>query len=121
MKTPLILIVDDDLSILKFVRANLEARNYAVLTAENGEEAVKIAGKEKPDLILLDIMMSGMDGFTACRNIREFNKAPIIMLSAREGEADREKSTACGANEYLTKPFVLKELLAHIKLQLKPE
>ena len=86
-----ILIVDDDPSIRKFVQANLEARGYEVSPAVNGEEAISIAEKEKPDLVILDIVMPGMDGFAVCLKIREWSNVPIIMLSAREGENDQEK------------------------------
>ena len=121
MNIPRVLVVDDDLSILKFVRANLEARGYQVLRAIEGEEAIRIAEQEKPDLLILDIVMPGMDGFEVCRKIRKWSSVPIIMLSAREGENDREKCEACGANDYLTKPFVLKELLALVKTLLNKQ
>jgi DNA-binding response OmpR family regulator len=113
-----ILVVDDDPSILKFVQANLEARNYKVFLAVDGEEALRMAEKEKPDLLILDIVMPEMDGFVVCRKIREWSSVPIIMLSAREGENDLEKCKACGADDYLTKPFVLRELLALVKTLL---
>ena len=114
-----ILVVDDDPSILKFVQANLEARDYGVLTAGNGEKAIRTAEKEKPELIILDIVMPEMDGFAVCRKIREKSSVPVLMLSAREGENDRELCAACGANDYLTKPFVLRELLDMVKTTLK--
>jgi DNA-binding response OmpR family regulator len=119
MNNPRILIVDDDPSICKFVQANLEARGYVVLLAADGKEAILQAQKEKPDLIILDIVMPEMDGFEVCRKIREWSSVPIIMLSAREGEGDKEKSEASGANDYLTKPFVLRELLTMVKTILK--
>jgi DNA-binding response OmpR family regulator len=114
-----ILVVDDDPSILKFVQANLEARGYQVLTAADGEEAIQIAEKEKPEMIILDIVMPEMDGFAVCRKIREWSTIPVIMLSAREGENDKEKCADCGATDYLTKPFVLRELLSLVKTLLK--
>jgi len=116
-----ILIVDDDPAIRKFVQVNLEARGYAVVTAENGENGVQTAEKEKPDLVLLDIVMPEMDGFEVCRRIRQWSQVPVIMLSAREGENDRDMCAACGANDYITKPFVLRELLSQIKNWLKQE
>jgi DNA-binding response OmpR family regulator len=119
MNLPIILVVDDDPAIRKFVQINLEARGYSALTASNGEEAVIIAKAEKPDLVILDIMMPGMDGFSACRLIREWSTMPIIMLSAREGISDSEISKACGANDYFTKPFALKELLSKVKTYLQ--
>jgi DNA-binding response OmpR family regulator len=119
MKIPQILVVDDDPSIRNFIYVNLEARGYKVLTAVDGEEAVRATAKEIPDLIILDIIMPEMDGFAACRKIREGSRVPIIMLSAREGENDKEKCAACGANEYLTKPFVLRELLTLVRTLTK--
>ena len=111
-----ILIVDDDPSIRKFLEANLTARGYTVSLAEGGPQAFQILSREPVNLILLDIMMPGMDGFAVCQTIRKTVKTPIIMLSAREGEGDNEKCLACGAEDYVTKPFPLKELLSKIKL-----
>jgi DNA-binding response OmpR family regulator len=119
MNTYRILVVDDDPAIRKFVQVNLEARGYLVLQAGDGEEAIRIAEKDRPDLLILDIVMPEMDGFEVCSRIREWSGAPIIMLSAREGENDKEKCEACGANDYLTKPFVLRELLSLVKSLLK--
>jgi two-component system KDP operon response regulator KdpE len=119
MKPTQILIVDDDPSIRKFVRANLEARNYGVLLAGDGEEGLQIVEKELPDLIILDIMMPQMDGFEVCRRVREWSQIPIIMLSARDDEDDKVKCLDSGADDYLTKPFSLKELLSRIKAILR--
>ncbi|MBN1188655.1 MAG: response regulator transcription factor [Dehalococcoidales bacterium] len=119
MKTVNILAVDDDSSIRKFVRANLEARGYKVLLAGDGEEAIQVIEQELPDLIILDIMMPKLDGFEVCRRIREWSKIPIIMLSAREGETDKVRCLDCGADDYLTKPFSLRELLSRIKAVLR--
>ena len=119
MKTPGIHIVDDDPSIRKFVRANLEARDYKVWLAVDGEEGLKVIEEELPDLIILDIMMPNLDGFEVCRRVREWSKIPIIMLSAREGEMDKVKCLDYGVDDYLTKPFSLKELLSRIKAVLR--
>lgn len=119
MKEVRILIVDDDPSIRKFIRANLEARGYQVLSAEDGDEAVRIVEKEMPDLILLDIMMPKINGFEVCQRIRQWSGVPIIMLSARAGEMDKVTCLDCGADDYLTKPFSLKELLSRIKAVLR--
>jgi DNA-binding response OmpR family regulator len=119
MKQTIILVVDDDPSIRKFVRANLEARNYTVLLAADGDEGLQIFEKELPDLIILDIMMPKIDGFEVCRQIREWSKIPIIMLSAREGETDKIRCLDCGADDYLTKPFSLRELLSRINAVLR--
>jgi DNA-binding response OmpR family regulator len=119
MKDARVLIVDDDPAIRKFIRANLEARNYEVLLAPDGESALQILEKERPDLIILDIMMPNLDGFEVCRRVREWSKTPIIMLSARDGEMDKVKCLDCGADDYLTKPFSLKELLSRIAAVLR--
>jgi DNA-binding response OmpR family regulator len=119
MNMPRILVVDDDPSILKFVWANLEARGYKVFLAVDGEWALSIAEKEKLDLIILDIVMPGIDGLAVCRKIRERSSVPILMLSAREGENDKEECENCGANDYIIKPFVLKEFLSRVKTMLK--
>jgi DNA-binding response OmpR family regulator len=119
MKTQQILIVDDDPAIRKFVRANLEARGYQVMLAVDGEEALTLMESELPDLILLDIMMPRVDGFDVCKRIREWSNIPIIMLSAREGETDKVRCLDCGADDYLTKPFSLRELLSRIQAVLR--
>jgi DNA-binding response OmpR family regulator len=119
MKDARVLIVDDDPAIRKFIRANLEARDYEVLLAPDGEAALTLLEKEKPDLIILDIMMPNIDGFEVCRRVREWSQVPIIMLSARDGEMDKVKCLDCGADDYLTKPFSLKELLSRIAAVLR--
>jgi DNA-binding response OmpR family regulator len=119
MKQTTILVVDDDPSIRKFVRANLEARDYSVLLAADGDEALQIVEKDLPDLIILDIMMPKIDGFEVCRQIREWSKIPIIMLSARENETDKVRCLDCGADDYLTKPFSLRELLSRVNAVLR--
>jgi len=119
MKSTQILLVDDDPSIRKFIRANLEARHYEVLSASDGEECIKIFEQELPDLVLLDIMMPKMDGFEVCKKIREWSNVPIIMLSARDNEMDKVKCLDAGADDYLTKPFSLKELLSRINAVLR--
>jgi DNA-binding response OmpR family regulator len=119
MKTVRVLIVDDDPAIRKFIRANLEARNYQVFLAADGEEAIKVIETELPDLVLLDIMMPKVDGLEVCRRIRVWSEIPIIILSAREGEMDKVRCLECGADDYLTKPFSLRELLARIKAVLR--
>jgi two-component system, OmpR family, KDP operon response regulator KdpE len=116
MQKPRILVVDDDPGIRKFVRANLDARDYEVLLAENGMEAITVFKKESVDLVILDIMMPFLDGYEVCRRIRETSKVPIIMLSAKDGENDKLRCLELGADDYLTKPFSLNELLCRIKV-----
>ncbi|HEX7474469.1 MAG TPA: response regulator transcription factor [Dehalococcoidales bacterium] len=119
MKMTKILIVDDDPAIQKFVGVNLEARGYKVLLASDGEEALSLLDEEQPNLILLDIMMPRMNGFEVCRKVREWSRIPIIILSARESENDKVTCLDCGADDYLTKPFSLVELLSRVKAVLR--
>jgi len=110
-----ILVVDDDPSILKFVSANLAARDYAVTIASNGAQALEIIDREMPDLIILDLVMPHVDGLTVCRRIREFSSVPIIILSAQEQEDQKVQALDLGADDYLTKPFGVRELLARVR------
>jgi len=116
---PRVLIVDDDPAIIKFVRANLEAEDYRTFLAMDGAEALHVLEKELPDLVILDIMMPRMDGFEVCRQLREWSQIPIIMLSARGDEDDKVTCLELGADDYLTKPFSIRELIARIKATLR--
>jgi DNA-binding response OmpR family regulator len=116
MHKPKVLLVDDDPGIRKFVRANLDARNYDVVLAENGLEALSVFNQGPLDLVLLDIMMPKLDGYEVCRQIREMSTVPIIMLSAKDGENDKLRCLELGADDYVTKPFSLNELLCRIKV-----
>jgi two-component system KDP operon response regulator KdpE len=117
--TKKILIVDDDPATIKFIAANLEANNYGVLKASDGEEALKVIEKDSPDLVILDIMMPNMDGFEVCRRLRDWSQLPLIMLSARCEEEDKVKCLDMGADDYLCKPFGLDEILARIRAVLR--
>ncbi len=119
MKKTRILIVDDELSIIKFLRANLEANGYKVLAAMDGAEALHTFEMELPDLVILDIMMPKMDGFEVCRQLREWSQVPIIMLSAKGDESDKVKCLDLGADDYITKPFGKDELIARVKAVLR--
>jgi len=110
-----ILVVDDELSIIKFLRANLEANGYEVLAAMDGAEALQTFEMELPNLVILDIMMPRMDGFEVCRRLREWSQVPIIMLSARGDEEDKVKCLDLGADDYITKPFGASELIARVR------
>ncbi len=114
-----ILVVDDELSIIKFLRANLVDKRYEVLVAMNGVEALEIFEKELPDLMILDIMMPKMNGFEVCRRLREWSQVPIIMLSARGDERDKVKCLDLGADDYITKPFGASELIARVKAVMR--
>ncbi len=114
-----ILIADDEPKIRMFLRANLEARDYDVYLAQDGIEAVEMAGRVLPDVIVLDVNMPRMDGIEACRRIREWADMPIIILSVREDEKDKVRALDEGADDYVTKPFGIEELLARVRVALR--
>lgn len=114
-----ILIVDDEKNIADIIAFNLKKEGYQVITADDGEEGVKMAFEENPDLILLDIMMPKMDGYEACKKIREKKNTPIIMLTARAEELDKVLGLELGADDYVTKPFGVRELMARVKANLR--
>ncbi|MBL7165082.1 MAG: response regulator transcription factor [Dehalococcoidales bacterium] len=114
-----ILIVDDDIGVVKSVRANLKARNWETLVAMDGVEALEVIGREQPDLILLDITMPKMDGFEVCRQVREWSRVPIIMLSARRNVEEKVRCLNIGADDYITKPFGVNELTARVTAVLR--
>ncbi len=114
-----ILIVEDELSIIKFLRANLESKGYKVLAAVDGAEALHTFEMELPALVILDIMMPKMDGFEVCRKLREWSQVPIIMLSARGDVSDKVKCLSLGADDYITKPFGVGELIARVRAVLR--
>ena len=107
-----ILVVDDEKLLVKGIKFNLENEGYQVLTAYDGASAVELARQETLDLIILDLMMPGLSGSEACMKIREFSDVPIIMLTARSEDADKIMGFACGADDYVTKPFNILELKA---------
>ena len=114
-----ILVVDDELLIRKVIREYLESENYKVLEAENGLDALRALTSNKVDLIILDIMMPKMDGFTCLEEIRKTKDTPVIMLSAMKEETDKLNSFNLGVDDYVTKPFSPKELIARVKAHLK--
>jgi two-component system KDP operon response regulator KdpE len=115
-----ILVVDDEPKLVRLVREVLTATGYAVLTTGSGDSAIKMVALEQPDLVLLDIILSGaVDGYEAARRIREFSDVPIIMLTAKARESDLLRGFDAGADDYLTKPFSSKELLARVRAVLK--
>lgn len=114
-----ILVADDEPKILMFIRANLSARGYEVHVAQDGVEAVDVAARVIPDVIVLDVNMPRMDGIEACRRIREWSNMPIIMLSVRGDEVDKVRALDEGADDYVTKPFGIDELLARIRVALR--
>jgi two-component system alkaline phosphatase synthesis response regulator PhoP len=117
-----ILVIDDEEHILELIKFNLENNGYKVLTAANGIDAIKIAKAEEPQLILLDLMLPGMDGYDVCKEIRRDNSismTPIIMITAKGEEFDKILGLELGADDYITKPFSIRELMARVKAVLR--
>jgi len=115
-----ILVVDDEPDLLRGLRVNLERHGYDVVTSETGEEALTLAVEERPDLIVLDVMLPGRDGLETCSDLRRRGfESPIILLTARAEVVDRVVGLEIGANDYLTKPFSLRELVARIRVRLR--
>ena len=114
-----ICVVDDEDLLVKGIRFNLKNEGYEVVTGSNGLEAVDLARNEKPDLMVLDVMMTEMDGLTACTKIREFSQVPIILLTAKTDDMDKLMGFDVGADDYLTKPFNILELKARIRALLR--
>jgi two-component system alkaline phosphatase synthesis response regulator PhoP len=114
-----ILVVEDEARIVKLVRDYLERAGFDVLTARDGEIALQVARREQPDLIVLDLMLPGMDGLDVCRRLRRESGVPIIMLTARVEEADRIVGLELGADDYVTKPFSPRELVARIRATMR--
>ncbi|RME87187.1 MAG: DNA-binding response regulator [Anaerolineae bacterium] len=119
MEKQRILIVDDDPRLVRLVSEVLSASGYEVLTSASGEKAVETIALEQPDLIVLDIMLRDMDGYQVARRVREFSDVPIIMLTAKITETDMLTGFDAGADDYITKPFSSKELLARVRAVLK--
>lgn len=114
-----ILVVEDEKPIAEILKVNLIKNGYNVLTAFDGEEAINIATTAEPDLILLDVMLPKADGFTVCKKLRKTMSTPIIMLTARAEEVDKVLGLELGADDYMTKPFSLRELMARVKANLR--
>lgn len=114
-----ILVVDDEESIMKIIAFNLKKEGYNVICAEDGQMAVELFEKENPDLILLDIMMPKIDGYGVCKRVRDKSDVPIIMLTARADEVDKVLGLELGADDYVTKPFSNRELMARVKANLR--
>lgn len=110
-----ILIVEDEWKIARFVQMELEYEGYETLIKQDGNEAISCIAQEQFDLVLLDIMLPGLDGFEVCRRTREISDIPIIMLTAKDSITDKVTGLDIGANDYLTKPFSIQELLARIR------
>ena len=115
-----VLIVEDEKNIVDILRFNLQREGYQTLEAYDGEDGLNKARSEKPDLILLDVMLPRMNGFEVCRTLRDGgDTVPILMLTAREEESDKVKGLELGADDYITKPFSMRELLARVKSNIR--
>ncbi len=114
-----ILIIDDDVTLLKVLEITLEKEGYTVSTATQGEEGLRLAYTEDPDLVVLDVMMPALDGWEVCRRLRQMSHVPIIMLTARSSETDIIKGLGLGADDYLPKPFGVRELKARVESLLR--
>lgn len=117
--SPRILAVDDEPLYVQLLQVNLRSEGYDVVTASDGEEALEKVSSIHPDLVILDVMMPKLDGFTTCERIRQFSQVPIIMLTARGEEQDRVKGLNVGADDYVVKPFSASELIARVKAVLR--
>jgi DNA-binding response OmpR family regulator len=118
-KKTTIVTADDDPQLLRLITRNLEFEGYEVRTASDGQQALELIERQPPDLILLDVMMPKMDGFTVCQRVREFSTIPIIVVTARGQNQDKIKGLDLGADDYLTKPFSVDELLARVRAVLR--
>jgi DNA-binding response OmpR family regulator len=118
---PNILIVEDDTSLRETLAYNLSRQEYSVQAVGNGLTALEVARKNHPDLVLLDLMLPGMDGFEVCRILRQEMNIPILILTARDDEIDRVIGLEIGADDYITKPFSMRELMARVKAHLRRE
>jgi two-component system KDP operon response regulator KdpE len=114
-----VLLVEDDQNIVDLVRTNLSARGFEVIVSKTGLDAAALLEADRPDIVLLDLMLPGIDGFELCRELRECSPVGIIVLSARRGENDKVRALNLGADDYMTKPFGIEELLARINATLR--
>ncbi len=116
---PKVLIVEDDPTLLETLEYNLKRQGYEVYTAADGRIALEVARRERPDALVLDVMLPGLDGFEVCRTLRREMSVPILMLTARADEVDKIVGLEVGADDYLTKPFSMRELVARLKALLR--
>jgi two-component system KDP operon response regulator KdpE len=114
-----VLVVEDDRNIVDLIRSNLVVRGFSVVVSPDGSDALRLVAEEHPDIALLDLMLPGTDGFELCRHIREVSSIGVIVVSARGGEQDKVRALNLGADDYLTKPFGVEELLARITATLR--
>lgn len=118
-RSPLILIIDDEPQILRALKTILSANHFRISVASTGEEGLALAAVQLPDVVILDLSLPDMDGIQVCEQLREWNRSPIIVLSVRDSEKDKVTALDRGADDYLTKPFGIEELLARIRVALR--
>ena len=116
---PTVLVIEDETAIRRFLRAGLESQGYRLLEATNGQDGIAHTSMHSPDLLLLDLGLPDLDGFEVVRRIREWSQVPILVLSAREKEGDKIRALDSGADDYVTKPFAMGELLARMRAALR--
>src|SRR5262249_45345485 len=114
-----VLVVDDEPNLVELVRSYLEHEGYTVLTAADGPAALDVVGARQPELVVLDLMLPGLDGIEVCRRLRQFSDAYVLMLTAKAEEIDKIVGLSVGADDYLTKPFSPRELVARVKAMLR--
>lgn len=114
-----VLIVDDEKAIVDILNHNLKREGYDTLEAYDGESAINLVKTEKPDLVLLDVMLPKMDGFSVCKNIRQISNIPILMVTAKEDIVDKVIGLELGADDYITKPFSVREVMARVKANIR--
>ena len=114
-----VLIVDDDPQIRDLLRLYVEREGHRAAFAADGPEALAVAGRSRPDLVLLDVMLPGLDGFEVCRQLREVSDVPVVLLTARSGDSDKVVGLDIGADDYIIKPFSPRELMARVRVQLR--
>ena len=114
-----ILVVDDEREIVRALKRSLSAHGFTVITASNGEEAIEIFSQQRPDLILLDLLLPGISGLEVCRRVRKISNVPIIVLSVKDAEHDKVEALDLGADDYVAKPFGMKEVLARVHVAIR--
>lgn len=119
MKSPKILLIEDESTIRRFLKVSLESNSFEILEAINGKEGISMAGSHRPDVILLDIGLPDIDGFNIIKQLREWSSTPIIVLTVHDREEEKVQALDLGADDYLTKPFGVPELLARIRVVLR--
>ena len=119
MDSKKVLIIEDEKAISDIIKFNLKKEGFEVVTAYDGKQGMEMALSDNPDLVLLDVMLPSMDGFQVCKRVRESSMVPIIMLTAKEEEVDKVLGLELGADDYITKPFGMRELIARIKANLR--